>query len=780
MAATWHRIGKKTKKGWLRVRDRLDFSSVSKIILENRSVDGISQVDYFFRLFESVFERSDLCVSVPEDSDVSKILNGQRNVPKDIVFFYQASVHMVLLQKSVKMLLDELPDPAYVKEQIYHLLWNDQSISDEKKRSLTSFYERAEVFIASLILFGMTRAFVPKKRKETGKSFLLSDFLLDSKLPTVNRHFIGREKELAEIHNLLGREHCLFLEGIGGIGKSELAKFYVKRYQSEYAHVVYLRYRGTLKRTIQELDFIDDTLEMTDEERFWNHLRFFKYLDGNHLVVLDNFNSVPEDEPLFHEFLSMKFQVLVTTRSHIDEVLAYEVKEIQDIKDLRTLFCAYAPNATDYTEDVTEIIDKVYRHTLTVELAAKTLAVSCMKPDQLLKALQTEGISLSNPNKVVLTKDFSSRKGQLYQHIRLLFELQGLSDEDIHILRNMTIMPENGISKELFHFWQGKYDFNCTNDLVEYGWIQEDFSQNQLALHPFLAEVLVHETEPAISNCADILKGIFENCVLYGLDVPYYNELLNTIESIYRHIRMDDTVSAGLFMDTTMSYLCKYGRIEAVERILYIMKVLPDFQENKRWMAIYDCYAGYSEYMKSNYQSARSFYEHGIEILQPVHSVYADLLSNLYNNLGQVCLALGEKEKALYFVESALKIRKDYELQFSHDSVVQQFSLAQMLAATGQWRESRKILFALIRLLKPMNSMKLMLAEIYYTLAIVEQTRLPEDSLEHLKKARQAMLDGYLYLDSPEIKGIERQIHNAEIVVKGLKEGVLKRIPKIQ
>ena len=49
-------------------------------------MDGISQVDYFFRLFEAVFERSDLCVSVPEDSDVSKILNGQRNVPKDIVF----------------------------------------------------------------------------------------------------------------------------------------------------------------------------------------------------------------------------------------------------------------------------------------------------------------------------------------------------------------------------------------------------------------------------------------------------------------------------------------------------------------------------------------------------------------------------------------------------------------------------------------------------------------------------------------------------------------------
>lgn len=760
------------------MRDRLDFSSVSKIILDNRGVDGISQVDYFFKLFEAVFERSDLCVPMPEDADVSKILNGQRNVPKDIVFFYQASPNTLLLQKAVNSILNGLPDPAYVKEQIYHLLWNDSSISEEKKCFLMGTYGETDSFLASCIQFGMSRTFISRNKKAAGNTFLLSDYLLDCKLPSVNRHFVGRDKELEAIHSLLNKEHFLFLEGIGGIGKSELAKCYAKQYQKQYTHVVYLRYRGTLKRTIQELDFIDDTMEMTDEERFRNHLRFFKYLDRNSLVILDNFNSVPENEPLFHEFLSMKFQVLATTRSHIEEVPCYEVKEIQEIADLHTLFCAYAPKAVEDKDNVTEIIEKVYRHTLTVELAAKTLAVSCMTPVQLLKALQTEGLCLSNPNKVVLTKDFSSRKGQLYQHIRLLFQLQGLADADIHILRNMTLMPETGVSKELFHFWQGSYDFNCTNDLVEYGWIQEDEVRNQLALHPFLAEVLNYETQPAISNCADILKGIFENCVLYGLDVPYYNELLNTIESIYRHICMDDVTSAALFMDTTMSYLCKYGRMEAVERILTVLQELPGFEENRRWIGIYDCYAGYVEYMKSNYQSARQFYEHGIETLTPVHPVYADLISNLYNNLGQVYLALGDSEKALQFVHHALELRKFYDLPFSHDTIVQQLSFAQMLAATKQQRESRKILFSLIRLLKPMNSMKLMLAEVYYTLAVIEQKEMPENSLEHLKKAKQFMLEGFLHPDSSEIKMIERLIQNTELLVKGLQDGFLKRIPK--
>lgn len=761
------------------MRSRLDFSSVSKIILDNRGVYGMSQVDYFFRLFEDVFKQSDLCISMPEDADVSKILNGQRNVPKDIAFFYQASSSALFMQKSLKMILNELPDLAYVKEQIYHLLWNDSTISEEKKHALTSTYETTETFVASCIIFGLSRTFISKNQKAAGNTFLLSDYLLDNKLPSVNRHFTGRDEELATIHHLLVKNRCLFLEGIGGIGKSELAKCYAKRYQKEYTHVVYLRYRVTLKRTIQELDFIDDTLEMSDDERFRNHLRFFKYLDESSLLILDNFNSVPEDEPLFHQFLSMRFKVLATTRSNIvEEISSYEVNEIQDIRDLQKLFYAYAPTAVAHPNDVIGIINKVYRHTLTVILASKTLSVSCMEPSQLLMSLQTEGLCLSNPNKVLHTKDFCSKKEQLYQHIRLLFQLQCLSDEDIHILRNMTLMPENGISKELFHFWQGKSDFNCTNDLVEYGWIQEDSAHNQLALHPFLAEIMLHETIPSISNCADILRGIFENCVLYGLDVPYFNELLNTIESIYKHIHMDDTTSAALFMDTTMSYLCKYDRMEAVERILVVFKELPTYKDNKRWIAIYDCYAGYVEYMKSNYDSALRIYEHGIETLEPIHPTYANLITNLYNNLGLVYLALDDNQKALYFVEYALEIRQEYELPLSHDAIVQQFTLAQMLAVTGQWRESRKILFTIIRFLKPMDSMKLMLAEVYYILAMIEQNRFPENSLEHLKKAKQAMLDGFLSSDSSKVKGIEQLILNTEYFVEKLHNGSVKRISK--
>lgn len=76
------------------------------------------------------------------------------------------------------------------------------------------------------------------------------------------------------------------------------------------------------------MDFLDDTIEITEEARFRNHYRFFKYLDSRTLIILDNFDSVLEDEEMFHTFLSMHFQILATTRSHITDAVCYKVNEI--------------------------------------------------------------------------------------------------------------------------------------------------------------------------------------------------------------------------------------------------------------------------------------------------------------------------------------------------------------------------------------------------------------------------------------------------------------------
>ena len=57
---------------------------------------------------------------------------------------------------------------------------------------------------------------------------------LKSSLPAVQDFFVGRENEIEEIHRKLSGNRILFLNGIGGIGKSELAKRYALKYKGGF------------------------------------------------------------------------------------------------------------------------------------------------------------------------------------------------------------------------------------------------------------------------------------------------------------------------------------------------------------------------------------------------------------------------------------------------------------------------------------------------------------------------------------------------------------------
>ena len=81
-----------------------------------------------------------------------------------------------------------------------------------------------------------------------------------------DKHFVGREDELAAIHEqLMGSENKLLLVGMGGIGKSEVAKMYLKRYASDYDVVLWVPFEGSLEKTvINDYSFQIDGLSRMD------------------------------------------------------------------------------------------------------------------------------------------------------------------------------------------------------------------------------------------------------------------------------------------------------------------------------------------------------------------------------------------------------------------------------------------------------------------------------------------------------------------------------------
>ena len=117
------------------------------------------------------------------------------------------------------------------------------------------------------------------------------NYIMDSEVPKPCRHFLGRENELEKLHAILEENSKIFLYGIAGIGKSELAKAYAKIYSKEYTNILYLMYSGDLRQDIIDLDFADDLPEDTEENRFRKHNRFLRTLKEDTLLIIDNFNT---------------------------------------------------------------------------------------------------------------------------------------------------------------------------------------------------------------------------------------------------------------------------------------------------------------------------------------------------------------------------------------------------------------------------------------------------------------------------------------------------------
>lgn len=758
------------------MRERMDFYSITKIIRDNSGVEELENVEYFHTLFFYAFEQEKYKIPEPDEGNLSRIFTGKRGISKDIVRVYQEEDNIKYLVQGVSRVLEHSIDREYIRQEIEKLLQGDKTISRVQREEMLERRERIEEFIADCLLYGMSRKWIERGIEgECKKEFVVSDYLRDCHFPGGTKVFYGRENELSEIHQRLCQETKLFLCGIGGIGKSELAKQYVKQYKGYYENIIYLRYVESLQRSIAGLNFVDDSMDMSEEERFHSHYRFFKSLGSSTLIILDNFDSTPEKDELFHEFMDMDFYLIATTRNHIEEIQECQIEEISDIKELRNIFYAYAPEAKEKEHIVDEIIEEVYRHTLTVEMAAKTMSVSCLEPEELLSALQKEGIKLSNPNKVSVTKDSRTKKDRLYGHIQTLFQLQRLSERDKEILRYMVLMPEQGISKRVFHGWMETNDYNSMNHLVEYGWVQQN-EGGYISLHPFLHEVIRDYTKPAFSNCERILGGVLEDCLNYGIDLPYYRDVLNTIESIFSNIAIDDVENAVIFMGNAMDYLEKYGKVDGIRRILDIMEKY--IFTNKKYKMARAVYYSYRGCIADNFLDEKAAYEQGLKTLEPIDFECAEMASNLYHNLGRAYLSKSLAgiipnfvylEKWKKYVEKGLQVRTKYCLPNNYNMTAQLISLAHIIAFEGDTENAKTLLKGIIEELEQFPDTKTLQAEAYAALSIIElkEVRKNQKSCgeekwkEDVMKAKEYM-ESHFSEDSDKVKEMNQLVEMLE------------------
>ena len=676
--------------------ERCDFSSVITIINDHISESKRgNQSDLMYALFDT-FATDEINIEETFDEGaVCRWVNGVRKISPKITKYYSENNKKSCLSSDIEQnILPMMYDSDMAVREIYDLVIYDTTISDGVKQKLTAGYpfsnskEKAD-FLSAVLCFSMERNFIKREpEKSSLKDYgalspFVKNLIYGAEVPKPCRYFCDRAGEQSELHFMLSEYGKVFLQGIPGIGKSELAKAYAQSFKKEYTNIIYINYSGSLKNDIIKLDFAEDyNANEPEADRFRRHDRFLRSLKDDSLIIIDNFNTVASDDETLSTVLAYSCRILFTTRSRFDEYNdTYTVEEMPDDELLGLMGSLYS-EADNHSEILREIIHTVHNHTFAVELSARLLEVGILAPDQLLEKLRAEKAAMDSEDKISAKKDGKSRKATYYTHIHTLFSLYKLSKAESEVMRNLALAPHNGVNIKLFALWLELKNMNAINDLIESGFVKE-LPGRMIALHPMIQEITLDEMKPSVVNCSTFLQSIQTICMCHGNDVLYYKQLFEMIDSIVDLIDNDDMKTYLLFLEDVFPYCEKYENHHLMQKVTNILSSLlkdSNIGADKDRALLYD----YLAIVADDPLVSIQYEERAISTIKKVHSGNIVLVCNLYTNLSHFYHMSGNIKSALDNMGTALQLAKKFKIENHHDNLVRRRNYATFLVAAGQ------------------------------------------------------------------------------------------------
>lgn len=316
--------------------------------------------------------------------------------------------------------------------------------------------------------------------------------------------FLPRDDKQAEIDlRLRERRKPVAVWGFAGMGKTELAIEFARRYTRGQAYFV--RFRNSVRETVtgpiadgfSDYDRKDvHGREKPEEQIYREVMKLLRERSENDLLILDNMDGdeggfdVLKGEPAFRDLCALNMGLLVTTRSPVEG--GVEVDTLP-LPLLRQLLRRGAPALSDEMADA--LIAAVEGHTLTVELIGRTLKTSIprLRPEVLLEKLTQGDLDSRDLPKVSSDKDREGRMERIQGHLTALFRLSDLSAEEKRLLTYALPISPEGLAAE---------DFACVPDfdqdvllrLIDRGWIRRG-EDDILTMHPLVQEIGWRELE---------------------------------------------------------------------------------------------------------------------------------------------------------------------------------------------------------------------------------------------------------------------------------------------
>lgn len=494
-------------------------------------------------------------------------------------------------------------------------------------------------------------------------------------VPRPSASFIkgSRDDELQAVEEMLAEDTPLFLWGVGGIGKTELAIQIAERFAPRRG-AYFLRccdmpddWEGDiLRETILRARFSGLRCQDPDTQdrdgEYDARMAILRDEYAGAMLIVDNFDrrgrtlTQLQAEQAYQDLTALDIRLVFTTRSQpMDR--GCEVKPLSDPALLK-LMRRNLDGGDVSNAELLALLEAVDRHTLMAVLIARTLAESwgSVTPAMMLAALRDSRLDQAGFPEVVNDQDLAEKK--IYGHLQTLFRLTGLGKSDQDVLRCAALLPPGGMQDRLFMACLADSLHKPLRDLVKRGLLRRE--GGLLSIHPVIREVCLGELKPRDADCGPFLRKLAECVHARHNDTVRCEQAAGCFSAAAVHLEDAD----GEWAFSAAVNWKQIGQMHAA--LTYALRAVKRREERRgaggfrHYKELSSAHNMVSIIYGCIYELERSL-EYGHLALKARKKCFAaedPRIASSMDNLGKIYSRLGRHEEALGYLSRALQMRE--------------------------------------------------------------------------------------------------------------------------
>ena len=339
---------------------------------------------------------------------------------------------------------------------------------------------------------------------------------LTVKMPrTAADKIVGREAELADLRRrLFDNKQVVLVNGLGGIGKTTLAQVYIDSYWDQYHHIAWIsQVSDDLFSDFITAEGLLDSLNIRGDGRDTKELfctimtSLNKISDQPNLLIIDNANGALSQwydylpgQPLWH--------ILVTSRERIAK---FDLKELDFLSESEAtdLFLRHYTRGNISEKEIQELVATVDRHTLTIEILAKTAQLQRVEMDTLKHAINDDlkaGVYIDHKGDKI---------ERVTSYLCSIFSMAKLTEDEIWLLKQFVCLPAEFQRYELLKAliqpeeYQKEDRYSETMEtLIEKGWLLHNPATDSYKMHQIIKDVVKKQQTLSLDDVAALIDSV--------------------------------------------------------------------------------------------------------------------------------------------------------------------------------------------------------------------------------------------------------------------------------